>query len=82
MKYLYIWVFIVQSLLLAQQTPSKTQQNIQKQLEREKKYVQEQRFYSGEEYDLKSHEVDKETLKSLPDVPNHNEDFDMNDVYD
>lgn len=89
MKYICITILIVQTLLFAQEkspqnenTYTKKQKNIQKQLQREKKYVQEQRFYSGEEYDLKSHEVDKETIDSLPDIPNHNEDFDMNDVYD
>ena len=39
-----------------------------------------QRFYQGDEYDLKAHEVDP---ASLPDVPllEPDYDFDITDVY-
>jgi hypothetical protein len=58
----------------------KVEEKIKEQMEREKKYAKEQRFYQGDEYDLKSHEVDP---NSLPDVPviEPDYDFDITDVY-
>jgi hypothetical protein len=61
---------------------SEIERNIKRQLEKEKKFAQEQRFYSGIEHSLKGYEVNEESVQNLPDVPNHNEGFDMNDVYD
>jgi Ni/Co efflux regulator RcnB len=57
-----------------------TEQKIKEQMEREKKYAKEQKFYQGDEYDLKAHEVDP---NSLPDVPviEPDYDFDITDVY-
>ena len=59
---------------------AKIEEKIREQMEREKKYAKEQRFYQGDEYDLKAHEVDP---KSLPDVPLlvPDYDFDITDVY-
>jgi len=56
------------------------EQKIKEQMEREKKYAKEQKFYQGDAYDLKSHEVDP---NSLPDVPTiePDYDFDITDVY-
>ena len=56
------------------------EEKIKEQMEREKKYAKEQRFYQGDEYDLKAHEVDP---NSLPDVPviEPEDDFDITDVY-
>ncbi|QOR62919.1 hypothetical protein ACM66Z_05545 [Sulfurovum sp. ST-21] len=53
---------------------------LKEQMEREKKYAREQKFYQGDAYDLKSHEVDP---NSLPDVPviEPDYDFDITDVY-
>ena len=60
---------------------SKAQIELEKQMEREKKYAKEQRFYQGSEYDLSSFEVDKSSLDSIPLIePDY--DFDMDDVYD
>jgi len=58
----------------------KLKQRIKDQMKREKKYAKEQRFYQGDEYDLKAHEVDP---ASLPDVPllEPDYDFDITDVY-
>ena len=53
---------------------------IRMQIEREKKYAKEQTFYQGDEYDLKSREVDPETIKHTPSIePDY--DFDITDVY-
>jgi len=47
---------------------------IEKQMEKEKKYAKEQAFYQGEDYDLKSYEIDPD---SLPDVPSLEPDYDF-----
>jgi hypothetical protein len=53
---------------------------IKKQIEREKKYAQEQKFYQGQEYDLDAHKVDPKILEKVPAIePEY--DFDMTDVY-
>ena len=58
----------------------KAEKNIQKQIELEKKYKNEQKFYMGDEYDLKSKEVDKSSLKDIPVIePEY--DFDITDLY-
>lgn len=56
--------------------------NIQKQIEKEKKYKEEQKFYQGKNYDLDGFKVDENSLKNIPNQPDYNEDFDMDNVYD
>ncbi len=53
---------------------------VKEQMEREKKYAQEQSFAQGDDYDLSAHEVNE---NSLPDVPalEPDYDFDITDVY-
>jgi len=58
------------------------EQNLQKQMEKEKKYAQEQKFYQGQNYDLESFKVDENSLDTIPEQPDYNDDFDMNNVYD
>lgn len=86
MKYLFIFPFILSSMLLASATDNKetlrTKKHINEQIEKEKKYAKEQRFYSGKDYNLKESEVNMDSVKNLPDIPDDNEDFDMNDAYD
>ncbi len=54
----------------------KTSEAVKKAMELEEKYAKEQRFYQGDEYDLKSKEIDPETLKKVPAIePDY--DFDM-----
>jgi len=53
---------------------------VREQMEREKKYAKEQRFYQGSDYNLSSHEVDPASLSSVPVIePDY--DFDIDDVY-
>ena len=60
---------------------SKAQIQLEKQMEREKKYAKEQRFYQGSEFDLSSFEIDKSSLDDIPLLePDY--DFNMDDVYD
>ena len=58
------------------------EKNILNQIEKEKKYKEEQKFYQGKNFNLDSFEVDDKSLKSIPDQPDYNDDFDMNNVYD
>jgi len=60
------------------QNKAKIKTEIEKQMEKEKKYAKEQAFYQGEDYDLKSYEIDPD---SLPDVPSlePDDDFDMSE---
>jgi len=56
------------------------EEKVKEQMEREKKYAKEQKFYQGDEYDLKAHEVDPNTLPDVPVIePDY--DFDITDVY-
>ena len=43
-------------------------------MEKEKKYAKEKAFYQGKDYDLKSYEIDPD---SLPDVPSLEPDYDF-----
>jgi Ni/Co efflux regulator RcnB len=55
-------------------------QQVKEQMEREQKYAKEQKFYQGDEYDLKAVEVNQKSLESLPVIePDY--DFDITDVY-
>lgn len=86
MRLLFLFTLLFIISLNAQDTDkhSKTLQekNIQKQMEKEKKYKQEQKFYQGSEYDLKSFEIDEKSLDNIPEQNNTNEDFNMDSVYD
>ena len=57
---------------------SKINTEIEKQMEKEKKYAKEKAFYQGKDYDLKSHQLDP---NNLPDVPSlePDDDFDMSE---
>ncbi len=72
-------VFIALTISLLQ-ADSQTDKNIKKQMELEKKYAKEQKFYQGKDYNLSQQEVDKDSLKNVPDIkPDY--DFDITDVY-
>ncbi len=59
----------------------KSKKHIEEQIAREKKFAKEQKFYQGKDYNLSSHEVDLDSLKSIPVIePEY--DFNMDHVYD
>jgi len=58
------------------------EKNIQKQIEKEKKFKKEQKFYQGSDYDLKSFEIDEKSLDNIPKQDDMNKDFNMDSVYD
>jgi hypothetical protein len=57
-----------------------TDEQVKEQMEREKKYAKEMKFYQGDEYDLKAVEVNQKSLDHIPVIePDY--DFDITDVY-
>jgi len=59
---------------------ARIEKQIQREMEREKKYAKEQMFYQGDKYDLKSAEVNPDSLPSVPEI--QEDDFNMDSVYD
>jgi len=83
MKILLLIPMLFISLLVSANPISKNNiadKELQKQIEKEKKYAKEQKFYQKKDYDLKSMEVNIDSLNSIPDVQEE-DDFDMDDVY-
>ena len=81
MKKILIIITIAGSILFADsndtnrsQDKTKINAEIEKQMEKEKKYAKEKAFYQGDDYDLKSYEIDPD---SLPDVPSLEPDYDF-----
>ncbi len=46
-------------------TKNKLEQNIQKQIEKEKLYKKQQKFYMGDDYNLSDKKVDSSSLKNI-----------------
>lgn len=59
---------------------NRIEQQIQKEIEKEKKYSKEQTFYQTKDYDLKGAEINEDSLSTLPEL--EEDDFDMDAVYD
>jgi len=57
---------------------NKSKDAIQKAIEKEKKFAKEQKFYQGDEYDLKSEEIDPSIIDAIPSIEPEN-DFDMSE---
>jgi len=70
MKNIFMLILIINSFLFAVDAKQETkiEKEIRKQMEREKKYAKEQTFYQGKDYDLKSFEVNSDSLKSTSEV--------------
>ena len=88
MKLILILILIANSFLLALDTKVNdkkrkdiVKKNIEKQMQKEKKFSKEQTFYQSKNYDLKGAQVNKDSLDSVPNIePQY--DFDMDSVYD
>jgi hypothetical protein len=85
MKKILIFSIIGGIMLLADsndtnhsQEKSKINSEIEKQMEKEKKYAKEKTFYQGKEYDLKSYEIDPDSLSKIPSLE-PDDDFDMSE---
>lgn len=84
MRYFLLIALMMSSLLMAEKTDkskSIVDKHLKIQMEKEKKYAREQTFYSTENYDFSSAEVNPESLKNIT-VPEVQDDFDMDSVYD
>jgi hypothetical protein len=65
---------------LSKKSDDALKSNIEKMIEKEKKYKEEQKFYMGKDYNLTEHEVDKKTVDKVPSIePEY--DFDITDLY-
>jgi len=63
-----------------EQNLTKTQIELQKQIDREKAFAKDGTFLKGEDYDLSYAEVNSSNLDHIPTIePDY--DFDMDDVY-
>ena len=58
-----------------------TKKHLAEQIAKEKKFAKEQKFYQGDEYNLSTHEIDKNSLDSI-NVIEPEYDFSMDHVYD
>ncbi len=86
MKKILTLVIILNSLLFATNTQSdneakkRAEEQIKKEMEKEKKYAKEQTFYKTTDYDLKGAEINKDSLSTLPHI--EVDELDMDSVYD
>ncbi len=82
---IFISILLVCVALFAQASKKlkqKEQEAVKKAIEKEKRIAEEQRFYQGDEYDLKSEEIDPDVIDSIP-YQEPELDFDMSTgVYD
>jgi len=85
MKHVLLATLMFNLLLVASESEANSskstiEKELEKQMEREKKYAKEQVFYNADNYDFKGAEVSEETLKNIEAI--EVEEFDMDDVYD
>jgi Flp pilus assembly CpaE family ATPase len=80
MRYLLLLTITLFLFASNNQIDTNTKKNIQQQLEKEKKYAKEQKFYDSDNYDFRSAEVDPNSLHKIDAL--EPEDLDMDDVYD
>ena len=86
MKYIIAFLFILQVTIIASSAETtdekklRIEKQIKEEIEKEKKYAQEQKFYNNENYDFKRSEINKDTLHLVPEI--EVDDLDMNSVYD
>ncbi|QOP46561.1 hypothetical protein [Sulfurimonas paralvinellae] len=78
---LFFVLFMGVSGLQAKSTAEELKaKHVQEQMQKEKRFAKEQKFYQGKEYNLSEQKVDPNDLDSIPDIkPDY--DFDMTDVY-
>jgi len=60
------------------QEKNKINTEIEKQMEKEKRYAKEKTFYQDKDYDLKSYEIDPDSLSDIPSLE-PDDDFDMSE---
>ncbi|MEA2018573.1 MAG: hypothetical protein U9N59_09000 [Campylobacterota bacterium] len=86
MKNIIILLILCSSLVIASSNESdsekkiRVEKQIKEEIEKEKKYANEQKFYRKDNYDFKRSEVNQESLSTIPEI--EIDDLDMNSVYD
>jgi hypothetical protein len=71
MKNILLALLLISTILLAENNKSDTKENsilkkqLKKAMEDEKKFANEQKFYTADEYDFKGSEVNEESLKNI-----------------
>ena len=60
----------------SEDTKSIAQKNLEKAMEKEKKYKKEEKFYMGKDYDLDSEKIGKDELKNVHTIPVDDLDMD------
>ena len=73
-----LFITLLLNMTLFAQDNNKSKDAIQKAIEKEKKIAKEQKFYQGDEYDLKSEEIDPSIIDAIPSIEPEN-DFDMSE---
>ncbi len=84
MRFFLILTLLMSSLLSVDKKQEKqniTEEHLKIQMEKEKKYAREQKFYSSKNYDFKGAQVNPKSLKNIT-LPEVQDDFDMDNVYD
>lgn len=86
MKNIIILMLILNSLILASSNKTdnekklRIEKQIKEEIEKEKRYAQEQKFYNNDNYDFKRSEVNQESLSTVPII--EVDDLNMDSVYD
>lgn len=82
MKKFFILLLLVCSSVLVASSNDATKEALKKAMEQEKKFAQEQKFYTVDEYDFKGAEVDPKSLDGIKALePDYDFDMDVG-VYD
>ena len=89
MKNIIIYTLIICSTVFAsstQESKTRADKQLELQMAKEKQFAKEQKFHQGADYDLKSQEVNLDSLNSSsldsnPELNEADDDFDMDDVY-
>ncbi len=82
MKLLIVMFLFMSTISVASENQNKNiNKNVHEQMEKEKKYAEEQKFYFADEYDFEGAQVDEKSLDSIPEQPDYNDDFNMDSVY-
>ena len=86
MKNIILFILIFNSVIFASNIETENEkkfrieQQIKEEIDKEKKYAQEQKFYNNNNYDFKRSEVNQKSLSTIPEIDL--DDLNMDSVYD
>ena len=73
-------IILLAGTLSDKEKKARVDKQIEKEMQREKKYAKEKTFYQAHNYDFKGAEVNPDSLDSIQAI--EVDDFDMDSVYD